>query len=99
MRRTATIDEFTEHAAAYVRGVANGEECVITDGGEPVAVVSAYPRTSVAKTREERMAIFEQMLASARAAGPTVPPGMSVVEALSQLRDEREAALRGEAVS
>ena len=97
MAQSATLAEFTEHAAQYVRSAARGDECVITENGEPVAVIKSFQgeKPGSESTVEERAAVIQRMLACARASGPTNPPGLSAVDELSRLRDEREAAVAG----
>ena len=97
MAESATLEDLSTRAAHYVRSAAKGVEYVITENGEPVALLRSFRGEEVRPelTAEERRALVERIVQTAHKIGQSIPPGVSVVETLSRLRDEREAALIG----
>jgi prevent-host-death family protein len=89
------IREFRDRATEIIRQVRAGREYVITVNGEPVAIVKPV-EDRPKRTREEidhDLRVLDEIVerASHWPVGST-----SIVEVLSEQRDARERAVRGE---
>jgi prevent-host-death family protein len=96
-RRPAVgVREFKNRATQLVRSVKDGAEYVVTVSGKPVAVLRPYTTEDAAADSADSVeAALARWRRHAADISARVPPGTSVVDILTQMREERQAVLEG----
>lgn len=90
------VRELKNKATQLVRSVKDGAEYVVTVNGTPVAVLRPYTPDDAAADRANSVEdALARLRETAAAISAHVPPGTSVVDILTQMREERQAVLEG----
>jgi prevent-host-death family protein len=88
-----TLEEALHSLPELLRRVAQGEELIITDGGKPVAALTAPPDVpltpeEIEAARDHAKAAVRQMMEALAAQRPVLEDGTRMADLLAQLEQD-----------
>jgi prevent-host-death family protein len=86
--RTVSALDVRKHFGRLLDEAAAGERLVIERAGQPVAAL--VPLSDLPEAREQRVARRLAVLDEISRSGPRLPAGFDVVQAIREMRDQRD---------